>query len=348
MAILAACPAPVAGYDRIVLGHGGGGRLTADLVGRVFLPALGNPVLSALEDQAVVDVGGGARIAMTTDAFVVRPIFFPGGDIGRLAICGTVNDLAVGGATPRFVTAAFVLEEGFAVADLARIAGSMRAACDEAGVVLVAGDTKVVERGKGDGVFVTTTGVGTFETPRALSIAAARAGDAVIVSGTLGDHGIAILSVRDGLAFETALESDVAPLHDVARAVLAASPDARCMRDPTRGGLGSALNEIAAASRVGIAIDETAVPVRDEVRGACELLGLDPLYVANEGKLVAIVPAGDADAVLASVRARPRGRDAAIVGRVVGDRPGVVTVRSSIGGERVMPMLAGEQLPRIC
>jgi hydrogenase expression/formation protein HypE len=343
------CPVPIGRYDRVVLGHGGGGRLTADLIQEIFLPAFENEVLGALEDQATLAIGGAARVAMTTDAFVVRPIFFPGGDIGRLAVCGTVNDLVVGGATARFLTAAFVLEEGMLLADLERVVRSMRSACREAGVSLVAGDTKVVERGKGDQVFITTTGLGTYaDSHRPLSVAAARPGDRVVVTGTVGDHGIAILSVREGLAFDTILESDVAPLGDVAAAVLTASPDTRCMRDPTRGGVAATLNEIAAASGVGIVVAERAVPVRPEVSGACELLGLDPMYVANEGKIVAIVPAGDVERVLAALRALPRGRDAAVIGEVVAGHAGMVTVRSPIGGERVLPMLAGEQLPRIC
>ncbi len=343
------CPAPIGRYDRVVLGHGSGGRLTADLVERVFVPVFRNDVLSALEDQATLPLHGAATVAMTTDSFVVRPIFFPGGDIGRLAVCGTVNDLVVGGAIPRFLTAAFVLEEGLVLADLERIVASMRAACDEAGVALVAGDTKVVEKGKGDQVFITTTGLGTYPASRRpLSVSAARPGDRVVVSGTLGDHGVAILSVREGLAFDTVLESDVAPLGDVAAAVLNAAPAARCMRDPTRGGIASTLNEIAGASRVGIVVHERAVPIRLEVAGACEVLGLDPMYVANEGKLVAVVPAEDAERVVSALRALPRGRDAAVVGEVVDAHHGMVTVRSPIGGERVLPMLAGEQLPRIC
>jgi hydrogenase expression/formation protein HypE len=342
----AACPAPIGEYEQVVLGHGSGGRLSADLVGRVFLPALGNPVLSALEDQATVALGG-ERLCMTTDAFVVKPLFFPGGDIGALAVNGTVNDLAVGGATPLYLSAAFVLEEGFPLADLARIAASMRRACDAAGVVLIAADTKVVDHGKGDGVFITTTGVGRAG-PRRLSIAHARPGDVVLVSGNLGDHGIAILAAREGIELDTELVSDCAPLHDLCQAVLAAAPDLRCMRDPTRGGLASALNELAAASAVGVRLDEAALPLDPAVRGACEVLGLDPLYVACEGKLCAVVPPDQAESALAAMRGHPLGARAAIVGQVVADHPGVVTATTSIGGERIVAMLAGEQLPRIC
>src|SRR5437660_5777857 len=297
------CPLPKSDYDRVLLGHGSGGRLTADLIQRVFVPGFGGDVLAALEDQATVSLGGKdngvklPRLAFTTDSFVVRPLFFPGGDIGKLAVYGTVNDLAVGGARPLYLSAAFISEEGLPLADLRRIVASMRAACREAGVELVTGDTKVVDRGKGDGVFVTTSGIGLVPEGRSLSIHAARPGDRVLVSGTLGDHGIAIMSVREGLEFETVLESDTAPLHDLAESILQACPQTRCMRDPTRGGLSSALNELAAASRVGVELDGAAVPLRPEVRGACELLGLDPLYVANEGKLIAVVPREDAERV---------------------------------------------------
>jgi hydrogenase expression/formation protein HypE len=347
------CPMPRSSYDRILLGHGSGGLLTAELIQRLFLPAFGNDVLNALEDQATVrlpafDGVPSPRVAITTDAFVVRPPFFPGGDIGRLAVHGTVNDLAVGGARPLFLAAAFILEEGLALDDLRRIAASMRAACDEAGVSLVAGDTKVVDRGKGDQIFISTTGVGLVPEGRSLSIRGARAGDRVLVSGTVGDHGIAILSVREGIEFETVLESDTAPLNGLTEAILAACPATRCMRDPTRGGLSSALNELATASRVGVVLDEAAIPIRPEVRGACELLGLDPLYVANEGKLIAVVPPEDADRALAAMRSHPLGRDAAIVGTVVADHPGMVVLRSRVGGQRVVTLLAGEQLPRIC
>jgi hydrogenase expression/formation protein HypE len=342
-----ACPVPAGEYDRIVLGHGSGGRLTADLVSRVFLPAFRNDILAPLEDQATVTLSG-TRVAFTTDSFVVRPIFFPGGDIGDLAVNGTVNDLAVGGALPQFLSAAFILEEGMALADLQRVVESMRRACARAGVALVTGDTKVVDAGKGDQVFITTTGIGVVPEGRTLSVRAARPGDRVIVSGTIGDHGVAILSVREGLEFETVLQSDTAPLTDLVRVMLEAAPAIRALRDPTRGGLSSALNEIAAASRVGMVLDEAALPLKPAVRAACEMLGLDPTYVANEGKLVAMVPEADAERVVAAMRAHELGRDAAVIGRVVGDRPGVVTMRSLVGGERVVPLLAGEQLPRIC
>jgi hydrogenase expression/formation protein HypE len=342
-----ACPTPIGRYAEIVLGHGSGGRLTQELVSRVFLPAFHNPILAALEDQATVEVDS-ARVAFTTDSFVVRPLFFPGGDIGRLAIHGTVNDLAVGGAIPLYLSAAFILEEGLAVSDLERVVASMRKACDEARVTLVAGDTKVVDRGKGDKLFITTTGIGRVPEGRSLSVARARPGDAVLVSGTLGDHGIAIMSVRDGISFDTALESDCAPLTDLVGVLLEASPATRCLRDPTRGGLSSALNEIAAASRVGVELDEAAIPVRSEVKGACEILGLDPLYVANEGKLVAVVPGNAAHRALDALRSHPLGKNAAVVGRIVERHPGVVTLRSILAAERVVSLLSGEQLPRIC
>jgi hydrogenase expression/formation protein HypE len=337
------CPLPASRYDHILLGHGGGGQLSADLIRRVFLPDPGQ----VLEDQATLPALGG-RLAFTTDSFVVRPLFFPGGDIGKLAVHGTVNDLAVGGAVPLYLAAAFILEEGLPLTDLTRIVASMRQACAEAGVTLVTGDTKVVDRGKGDGVFITTSGIGLVPDGVQLSIAAARPGDRVLVSGTLGDHGVAILSVREGIEFETELRSDTAPLANLTRLMLQACPAIRCMRDPTRGGLSSALNELAEASRVGVELREEAIPLRPEVRGACEMLGLDPLYVANEGKLIAVVPPEDAGRVLSVMRGHPLGRDAADVGAVVADHPGLVTLRSVVGGDRVVPMISGEQLPRIC
>jgi hydrogenase expression/formation protein HypE len=350
------CPTPLTDYEHVLLGHGSGGKLTADLIQRVFLPELGNDVLSRLEDQATVSIGAceqgngrkGPRIAFTTDSFVVRPLFFPGGDIGRLAVHGTVNDLAVGGATPLFLSAAFILEEGLPMDDLRRIVASMRQACDEAGVQLVTGDTKVVDHGKGDQIFITTSGIGLVPDDVRLSIRAARPGDRILLSGTLGDHGIAIMSVREGIEFETVLESDSASLNGLTQTMLAACPSIRCMRDPTRGGLSSALNELAAASRIGVKLVEKAIPIKREVHAACEMLGLDPLYVANEGKLIAVVPPEDADRLLSSMRRHPLGRDAAVIGQIVSDHPGMVVMQSLIGGDRVVTMLAGEQLPRIC
>jgi hydrogenase expression/formation protein HypE len=352
---LGACPVPQSRYDHIVLGHGSGGLLTNDLISRLFLPGFSNDILAALEDQATVRVPGtdskqqtGSRIAFTTDAFVVKPLFFPGGDIGRLAVCGTINDLAVGGAQPLYLSAAFILEEGLALSDLERIVASMRSACSETGVALVTGDTKVVDRGKGDQVFITTSGIGVVPEGRTLSIRAGRPGDRILVSGTLGDHGVAIMSVREGLDFETVLTSDCAPLADLTRVMLQGCPSIRCMRDPTRGGLSSALNELAVGSRVGVVIREEAISVRPEVRGACELLGLDPLYVANEGKLIAVVGPEDADPLLKVMRRHPLGQNAAIIGEIVSEHPGMVTMKSLVGGERVITLLAGEQLPRIC
>jgi hydrogenase expression/formation protein HypE len=352
-ALFGTCRLPLSRYDRIVLGHGGGGLLTAELIQRLFVPAFGGPVLAALEDQATVRLTGDngmrmPRLALTTDSFVVRPVFFPGGDIGRLAVHGTVNDLAVGGARPLYLAAAFILEEGLALSDLKRIVASMRSACDEAGVALVTGDTKVVDRGKGDQIFITTTGVGLVPEERSLSIRSARPGDRIVLSGTIGDHGIAIMSVREGLEFETVLESDTAPLAGLVEVMLEACPSIRAMRDPTRGGLSSALNELADASSVGVALEEAATPVRPEVRGACEMLGLDPLYVANEGKLIAVVPPENAERLVHAMRTHPLGRDAAVIGTVVADHPGMVTMRSLVGGERVVTLLSGEQLPRIC
>ncbi len=340
------CALPLSGYDRIVLGHGSGGRLSADLFRDVFLPAFDNDVLAAGEDQASLLMPG-TRLAFTTDSFVVHPLFFPGGDIGKLAVYGTINDLAVGGATPRYLSAAFILEEGLEISDLKRIVASMREACAVDGVHIVCGDTKVVERGKGDGVFITTSGIGVLPADRSLSVAQARPGDRVIVSGTLGDHGMAVMSQRAGLEFESALVSDSASLVGLCDAALSAGL-VRCMRDPTRGGLASALNEIARAAEVGIVLDEAALRVRAEVRGACEMFGLDPLYVANEGKLVVVAAPEAAEPILAAMRAHPLGRDATIAGTVVDAHPHLVILRSRIGGERVVSMLSGEQLPRIC
>jgi hydrogenase expression/formation protein HypE len=341
------CPVPQSQYDRILLGHGSGGRLSAELIQRIFVPGFGNEILGALEDQATVEWPS-SRLAFTTDSFVVRPLFFPGGDIGKLAVHGTVNDLAVGGAIPRYLSAAFILEEGLPLEDLKRIVASMREACDAAGVALVTGDTKVVDHGKGDGIFITTTGIGLVPEGRSLSIRNARPGDRILVSGTLGDHGIAIMSLREGIEFETILESDTAALAGLTEAMLQACPEIRCMRDPTRGGLSSSLNELADASHVGIRLVEADIPIRPEVHAACEMLGLDPLYVANEGKLIAVVPPQHADRLLEVMRAHPLGRNAAMIGEVVAEPVGLVLMRSLVGGERVVTLLSGEQLPRIC
>lgn len=342
------CPLPVSSHDRILLGHGSGGRLSAELIQRVFLSGFGGTTLARLEDQATVHVGQGVRIALTTDSFVVRPLFFPGGDIGKLAVHGTVNDLAVGGAIPRYLCAAFILEESLLIDDLQRIVASMRDACSEAGVELVTGDTKVVDKGKGDQAFIITSGIGIVPDGRTLSIGAARPGDAVLVSGPIGDHGIAILSVREGLQFTTELTSDTMPLHDLCSDLLEACAGTRCMRDPTRGGLASALCELAVASAVGVRIREEAIPVRPEVRAACELFGLDPLHVACEGRIMAVVPGADAERALSAMRSHPKGREASIIGEIVGEDAGAVVMTSRLGTSRQVSMLAGEQLPRIC
>ena len=341
------CPAPSGTSDRIVLGHGSGGRLSADLLRNVFLPLFSNPMLDSLDDQAVFGIGG-AQLAFTTDTFVVRPLFFPGGDIGSLSIHGTVNDLAMGGARPLYLSAAFVIEEGLPSETLRRIAESMAQAARAAGVAIVTGDTKVVEKGKGDGVFINTAGIGVIPPGLRLSANQARPGDLVILSGAIGDHGIAIMASREGLEFETAIRSDSAALHSLVASMLAVSFDIRCMRDPTRGGLSSALNEIAGQSGVGIQIEENRIPVREEVRGACELLGLDPLYVANEGKLVAIVAPESADDVVEAMRRHPLGEDARIIGVVSADNPGLLTMRTVFGSSRIVDLLPGDQLPRIC
>jgi len=341
------CPVPLPAKDRILLGHGSGGKLSAELLRDIFLPVFRSPVLGRLDDQAVIEAGG-ARLAFTTDSFVVKPLFFRGGDIGSLAVHGTINDLAMCGAEPLYLSAAFILEEGLETAVLRRVAESMGRAAEAAGVEIVTGDTKVVEKGSGDGIFINTTGIGLVPPGLNLSAANARPGDKVLLSGTIGDHGIAILSQREGIAFDTAIESDSAPLHTLVRDMLAASSRIRAMRDPTRGGVSSTLNEIAAQSGVGMALEEAAIPVREEVRGACEMLGLDPLYVANEGKLVAIVAAEDAETVLAAMRRHPLGAQASIIGTVTASHTGLVTLKTPFGTTRIVDMLAGDQLPRIC
>jgi hydrogenase expression/formation protein HypE len=333
--------------DRILLAHGSGGTLMRELIDEVFVAEFGEDALKRLDDAASLPLDGN-RIAMSTDTYVVHPVFFPGGDIGRLAICGTVNDVATSGATPLYISVGFVLEEGFPIADLRRILESMRDACREAGVHIVTGDTKVVEKGHGDGIFINTAGVGVLADGIDLSGSNVKPGDKVLLSGTLGDHGIAIISTREGLEFSTSIETDAAPLNALIANVLAAAPDARCFRDPTRGGLASTLNEIADASGVSITVEETAVPVNDQVRGASEMLGYDVFQVANEGKMVAIVPAEQAEAALAAMKASPYGERAAIIGEAAESARGKVYVHTSFGSTRIMDMLVGEQLPRIC
>ncbi|MFZ5477362.1 MAG: hydrogenase expression/formation protein HypE [Myxococcota bacterium] len=340
------CPVPFGEYDRVVLGHGGGGRLMQRLVREVFARAFDEPELHAGHDGAVVE--GPARLAVTTDAFVVRPLFFPGGDIGSLAVHGTVNDLAMCGARPRWLTAAFVLEEGFPLADLRRVVGSMADAARRCGVRVIAGDTKVVERGKGDGVFITTTGLGEVVARAPVAPDRIRAGDAVIVSGPIGDHGIAVLLARESFGIGADVRSDSAPVWDAVHALIAAGIDIHALRDPTRGGLAAVLNEIAASAGVGMRIHEEAVPVRPGVADACELLGLDPLLVACEGRFVAFVPEVDAARALVVLRSLPECAGAARVGSVLADHPGTVLLRGAIGGERVLDLPSGEQLPRIC
>lgn len=342
-----ACPLPISTNTHVVLGHGSGGRLSAELMRDIFLPAFGNAALDRLDDQAVLEMGSG-RIAFSTDSFVVKPLFFPGGNIGELAVYGTINDLAVGGAEPRYLSSSFILEEGLPLELLGQIVNAMSAAAKRAGVAIVTGDTKVVERGSGDQVFINTSGIGCVPQGLQLSASLVRPGDHILLSGSLGDHGITILSQREGLEVDGDLRSDAAPLFSLAQSVIRAAPNARCMRDLTRGGLSSALNEIAGSARVGMEIDEHRIPVREAVRGACELFGLDPLYVANEGKLIAIVPAEEAAATLAAMKANETGADANDIGVATESHVGLVTMRTALGTMRVVDMLAGDQLPRIC
>jgi len=343
-----ACPVPLPAGGRILLAHGGGGRLTRELVERLFVPAFRNDALAALHDAAVFDTPA-AKLAFTTDSFVVHPMFFPGGDVGTLAVNGTVNDLAMSGARPLYLSLGFILEEGLAMDDLARIVASIERAAREAGVAVVAGDTKVVERGKGDGVYITSAGVGAVVARRPVAPAEVRPGDAVLVSGTIGQHGVAVMAVRDGLAFSSPIVSDCASVAAPALALVEAGLAVHCLRDPTRGGVATVLNEIATQAACEISVHESAVPVGEDVAGACEVLGLDPLYVACEGRFIAFVAAGDADAALVLLRARPDTAAAARIGTVAaGGTPGLVTLKTRAGGERVLDLLSGEQLPRIC
>ena len=341
------CPLPLRDYPNIVLGHGGGGKLSAELVENLFLPAFRNPAIECLGDSAILRIPAG-RLAFSTDSFVVRPLFFPGGSIGELAINGTVNDLAMSGARPLYLSAGFIVEEGLPMAMLAKIVERMRVAAEKAGIQVVTGDTKVVEKGHGDGCFINTAGIGMIPDGREVGPARAKPGDAIIISGTIGDHGMAVMSVREGMEFDTVIQSDSAALHGLVEAIFAVSNEVHVLRDPTRGGLASSLNEIAAQSHVGMALNEDVLPVKPDVQSACELLGLDPIYVANEGKIVAIVSSSAADAVLEAMRRHSLGGDAAIIGKVVAERPGMLTAKTKIGGTRVIPMQIGEQLPRIC
>ena len=344
--IPSACPVPSATPDRILLAHGGGGRLTQQLIENIFLPAFANPLLEARHDGAAFRLSG-ARLAFTTDSYVVRPLIFPGGTIGDLAVNGTVNDLAMCGARPLYLSAGFILEEGLPLETLRIVVDSMAAAARSAGVEIVTGDTKVVDRGKADGVFITTAGVGSIDGDLEISPSAVRPGDAVILSGPLGAHGVAVLSVREGLDFEAPIVSDTAPLWPAVEALLRVGIDVHCLRDLTRGGLASALNEIAAVRRLGIQVDEAAIPVDEPVRGACEMLGLDPLYVANEGRFVAFVPEHQATNALEALQQIPVAARCCRIARVV-DTADKVWLRTCIGGSRVLDMLSGEQLPRIC
>ena len=352
-AVFSQCPLPIFDHPQIVLGHGSGGKLSAELIEKVFISRFANPTLDRRDDSALLEIGG-TRVAFTTDSFVVTPIFFPGGDIGSLAVNGTVNDLAMAGAKPLYLSAAFILEEGLLAADLTRVVDSMQAAARRAGVQFVTGDTKVVNRGKGDQVFITTTGIGEVPADVQLSASRAQPGDRILLSGYIGDHGITILSQRDNLEFEGDLCSDCAALNSLADAImgearaLGAVSAIRCLRDPTRGGVASTLNEIAGRAGVGMMLQEAEIPVRDTVRGACEMLGLDPLYVANEGKLLALVSAELASKILQRMQRHPLGRESRMIGQVLEGPPGMVLMKTTIGGTRIVDTLFGEQLPRIC
>jgi len=334
--------------DKILLAHGSGGKLSHELIQKNFIPALGNPALDRLDDSAVLELERTGRLAFTTDSYVVSPIFFPGGDIGRLAVCGTVNDLSMSGAVPHYLSLSLIIEEGLLVSELEKVVDSVRQAADEAGVKIATGDTKVVNQGDADRLFINTSGVGIIPEGIDISGSNAKPGDRIIVSGTLGDHGIAIMSQREGLSFSTTLKSDCAPLNHLVVDMLDESHLINCLRDPTRGGLATTLNEIAGQSGVGIELEENTIPVRDEVRGACELLGLDPLYIANEGKLIAMVEENAAESILNRMRKNRYGKKAAIIGRVCSEHPGRVVVKTAFGSSRILDMLSGELLPRIC
>jgi hydrogenase expression/formation protein HypE len=341
------CPIPISEYPTVTLAHGGGGKLSHQLVEKIFVPQFYNEHLNRLHDGAIIDVEQG-RVAFSTDSYVVDPITFPGGDIGKLAVTGTINDLAMCGARPLYLSAGLIIEEGFSMEKLWKIILSMKRAADESGVQIVTGDTKVVDRGKADKIFINTSGIGIIPEGVIIDPQRASVGDKIILSGPIAEHGIAIMSTREGLAFETPISSDCAALDQLVGQMLDASNNIHVLRDPTRGGVASVLNEVAQKANKGIRIEEKLIPVHEAVKGACELLGLDPLYVANEGKLIAFVPPHDADKVLSSMKSHPLGKNAVIIGEVVDEHPGFVVMQSSIGGKRIVDMLSGEQLPRIC
>lgn len=346
------CPLPISHYDQIMLGHGSGGKMTHDLVSRLFAAAFNNPALAAGDDSASLSLPSQAglqgRLSFTTDSHIVSPLFFPGGDIGRLAVCGTVNDLCMLGAEPLYLTAGFIIEEGLPIETLQRVVQSMQASAIEAGVQIVAGDTKVVEKGKADGLFINTAGLGWIPAGRNISGSLAQPGDVVLISGSLGDHGMAVLTARGELGLESGIQSDVAPLNSLIADLLKAAPNTHVLRDPTRGGLGTTLNEIAGQSKVSLWLDETVIPVAPGVRSACEMLGFDPLYVANEGKLIAILPAAEAESGLAAMKKHPLGQLSARIGEIREGSAGRVLLRTAFGSTRILDMLAGEMLPRIC
>jgi len=341
------CPIPITEYPHVLMAHGGGGRLMHQLIEKVFLSSFDNPILATRHDSATINPGG-KRLAFTTDSYVVRPLFFPGGDIGTLAINGTVNDLAMSGARPLYLSAAFIIEEGFSMESLWRVAQSMRKAASGARVELVTGDTKVVDHGKGDGVFVNTAGIGRIEHSLVIAPSSVRPGDSILLSGDIGRHGIAVMAAREGLAFETTIESDCAPLADLVLQLLEEGIEIHCLRDLTRGGLASALVEIVEDTRYCIHLNESVIPIHEDVQGACEILGLDPLYVANEGRFVCILPKADAQRALHVMRSHSIGAEAVVAGDVTDGSPGRVTMTTRIGVERIVDMLSGEQLPRIC
>jgi hydrogenase expression/formation protein HypE len=341
------CPIPIERYPQILMAHGGGGRLMHQLIEEMFVPTFGNSMLNVRHDAATMNLQGG-RFAFTTDSYVVQPLFFPGGDIGSLAVNGTVNDLAMAGARPLYLSAGFILEEGLPMETLWRIVQSMQQAAQKAEVQIITGDTKVVDRGKGDGIFINTAGIGRVEHAQPIAPQQVQPGDVVLLNGDIGRHGMAIMAVREGLAFENTIESDSAPLASLVLALLAAGIEIHCMRDLTRGGLASALNEIAEAAGITITMEESLIPVREDIQGACEILGLDPLYVANEGRFIAFVPEAERERALAILRSHPLGAEACIIGRVEAKQRSLVTMRNSIGTHRIIDMLSGEQLPRIC